>query len=418
MTPTRPARPLIALLATLTLAAQASTAPTHAPVLAALPGQTQPRQLQPGQIQPVAPGTRAAPDLPTLTLTPTLPYVHTVNVLGNGFITVAHAILTLNAAQHPQARTLAETAVQRVFAARPDLTEVDVSVYDAGSYGGFGGPLPLLTASVPRARLIDFQTWAAGRGAYERAWVNPGPAVTTARPADRVRETTPTLTTDPAAPLTSQNRARLRDTTAQVAGGEHGGLLYRARRGTTDLAALTFDDAPHPLFEPLLLDLLRRSGAHATFFVIGRNAQAYPYFVRDMATQGHEVGNHTYHHVRLPPLSPAAVQDELQSTDTLLRDLTGRPVRYFRPPGGEYTPATLQAARDAGLTTVFWTDDPGDFQNPGDTVLERRYRAHLHAGGIVLLHDNAPQMLDVLRDFLRYARQEGVALTTVGGLPK
>ncbi|MFC6659507.1 hypothetical protein [Deinococcus multiflagellatus] len=75
-------------------------------------------------------------------------------------------------------------------------------------------------------------------------------------------------------------------------------------------------------------------------------------------------------------------------------------------------------ARSLGLTTVFWTNDPGDFQNPGDQVLQARYQQHLRPGGIVLLHDNAPEMLDVLRDFLRYARARGVTLTTVGGLPK
>ncbi|MFC3835647.1 MULTISPECIES: polysaccharide deacetylase family protein [Deinococcus] len=397
-------------------------------LLAALPvgvAQAQPRAGQPaalpGQVQPIAPGTRPAPTLPILTLTPAVPGVHVVNVLGNGFITVAHAILTLSPAQQPHARAMAATVAARVLAARPDVAEVDVSAYDADSYAGFGGPLPLLTASVPRARAAAFEAWAAGRGPYDRQWVNPGPqALPTYRAPDRVRETGPTLTPSGIAPTrpAQQNRTRVQVTGAQISGGDVGGLLYRARRGTAGVAALTFDDAPHPLFEPLLLDLLRRSGARATFFVIGRNAQAYPYFVRDMVAQGHEVANHTYHHVRLPPLTIPEATDELRWTDDLLKTLTGKPVRYFRPPGGDYTAGTLDAARRLGLTTVFWTDDPGDFQNPGDATLETRYRRRLRAGGIVLLHDNAPEMLDVLRDFLRYARQQAVTLTTVGGLPK
>ncbi|WP_309570851.1 polysaccharide deacetylase family protein [Deinococcus sp.] len=402
---TRPALPFaLALLIALSL----SAAHAQAPAL-------------PGQVQPIAPGTKPAPSLPALLLSPSVPGVHIVNVLGNGFITVAHAILTLTPDRHAQARALAATVAARVLAARPDLAEVDISAYDAGSYAGFGGPLPLLTASVPRARLMEFEAWTSGRGAYERQWVNPGPAgLPSDREPDRVRETTPTLTATPgsATRQAQQNRTQLRVTSARIAGGEAGGLLYRARRGTQGVAALTFDDAPHPLFEPLLLDLLRRSGSHATFFVIGRNAQAYPYFVRDMAAQGHEVANHTYHHVRLPPLSTEDAVDELRWTDDLLKSITGKTAHYFRPPGGEYTPGTLNAARSQNLTTVFWTDDPGDFQNPGDATLEARYRQKLHAGGIVLLHDNAPEMLDVLRDFLRYARVRAVTLTTVGGLPK
>ncbi|WP_235514259.1 polysaccharide deacetylase family protein [Deinococcus sp. Leaf326] len=394
--------------------AGARAALAQLPLPAAAPAGT------PGQVQPVAPGTRPAPAIPTLTLTPPVPQVYRTEYLSNGFIEVAHAVITLTPAERPLARVLAATVAARVFAARPTLAEVDLSVYDKGSYAGFGGPLPLLTASVPQARLGAMTAWALGQERpgqppYDRAWVNPGnlPAY---REPDRVREVGPTLV-GPGSP-SRQSAAQIAQTTARIRGGLQGGFLYRARRGTEGLAALTFDDAPHPMYEPLLLDLLRRAGAKATFFVIGRNAAAYPYFVRDMAAQGHEVANHTYHHVRLPPLPTAEATDEMRWANEVLQGLTGKPVRYFRPPGGEYTPATLAAAQSLGLTTVFWTDDPGDFQNPGDALLGARLRRNLRPGGIVLLHDNAPQTLDVLREFLRVARRSGINLTTVGGLPK
>lgn len=416
--PFRPTRaPLFRLLlAALLLAAPAAGA--HAAVAQQPVPATSPASIPstpPGQVQPVAPGTRPAPTIPTLTLTPAVPQVYKVEYLSNGFIEVAHAVLTLTPAERSQARTLAATVAARVFAARPTLAEVDLSVYDKGSYAGFGGPLPLLTASVPQARLGAMTSWALGQGTYDRAWVNPGnlPAY---REPDRVREVTPTLVSR--GPQPRQNAAQIAQTTARIRGGLQGGFLYRARRGTEGGAALTFDDAPHPMYEPLLLDLLRRAGSRATFFVIGRNAAAYPYFVRDMAAQGHEVANHTYHHVRLPPLPTDEATNEMRWANEVLQGLTGKPVRYFRPPGGEYTPATLAAAQALGLTTVFWTDDPGDFQNPGDVLLEARLRRNLRPGGIVLLHDNAPQTLDVLREFLRVARRSGINLTTVGGLPK
>jgi len=135
-----------------------------------------------------------------------------------------------------------------------------------------------------------------------------------------------------------------------------------------------------------------------------------------MAEQGHEVGNHTYHHVRLPPLPLADAVQELASADSVIESITGRPVRYFRPPGGDYTPATLRAAQSLGLTTVFWTDDPGDFQNPGVNVLVERYTRTLRRGGIVLLHDNAPQMLQVLPSLLKIATERRIDLGTVGVL--
>lgn len=378
-----------------------------APAYAAAPAVKIPA-LPPGQVQPVAPGTRPGPRLPRLTLMPPIPQVRQVLYLGNGFIEASHAVVTVTPEERGNLRPLVLEVAQRVLASRPSLDEVDISVYDKSRYAGFGGPLPILTASVPRDRLSDFADWAGDKTPYERVWVNPGnlPAF---RAPDRVKEVSP---------KPKAGREGVPEMLARRLGGAHSGLLYRGKDRTIPLAALTFDDAPHPLFEPLLLDLLRRSGFKATFFVIGRNAVAYPYFIRDMADQGHEVANHTYHHVRLPPLPLKDASAELKWADDALEQLTGKKVRYFRPPGGDYTPQTLDAARALGLTTVFWTDDPGDFQNPGDALLESRLRGKLNNGGIVLLHDNAPQMLDVLQGFLRLARKEGFTLTTVGGLPK
>ncbi len=239
------------------------------------------------------------------------------------------------------------------------------------------------------------------------------PATPPLREPDRVRE----LTVNFLGSVADKAADAVHHTTAKVLGGVQGGLLYHGS-SRESLAALTFDDAPHPMYEPLVLDTLRRAGVHATFFVIGRNARAYPYFIRDMAEQGHEIGNHTFHHVRLPPLTPTDVKQELTLTDQTLQGITGKPVRYFRPPGGDYTPATLRAAEGLGLTTVFWTDDPGDFQNPGVNVLLERYTRTLRRGGVVLLHDNAPEMLQVLPMFLRIADARNITLDTVGVLVK
>ncbi|KQR01079.1 polysaccharide deacetylase family protein [Deinococcus sp. Leaf326] len=404
--------PLLAMLVlSVSIAgAQGGTAPlpqVHAPAA----GSTSALDNVPGEVQPLAPGARPAETLPRLTLSPAIAELERLEYRGNGFIEVAHAVALLPASDQTLARrrALALEVASRALAARPELSEVDVSVYDRATYGGFGGPLPLFTASVPRARLADFRAYAQDQGSYDRVYEGGTPATIPPTVVARVREDALTFFGSASERL----RQSLTQSVSQSRGGERDGLLFR---GPTNrrVAALTFDDAPHPLYEPLLLDLLRRAGVRATLFVIGRNAVAYPYFVRDMVAQGHEVGNHTYHHVRLPGLSPAQVQAELAQANTAISAVTGQPVRYFRPPGGDYSPLTLQVARQEGLITTFWTDDPGDFDNPGDAVVESRLVSHLRPGGIVLQHDNAPEAIDVLRGFLRVARERGVALTTVG----
>ncbi|GBF04258.1 hypothetical protein DAERI_010430 [Deinococcus aerius] len=99
------------------------------------------------------------------------------------------------------------------------LAEVDLSVYDRGSYAGFGGPLPLLTASVPRGRLNGFLNWTVTGAFYERVWVNPGnlPAY---RAPDRVREVGPTLQPSPnPGSQVAQNRAAVRITPRRWSAG-------------------------------------------------------------------------------------------------------------------------------------------------------------------------------------------------------
>ncbi len=365
----------------------------------------------PGEVQPLAPGARPAEVLPRLTLP--VSQLERLEYRGNGFIEVAHGVVLLEPGEQTTTNenALAAQVVEGAFRVRPALEEVDVSIYDKASYGGFGGPSPLFTASVPRSRLNDFVRFTQGRGNYDRVYQSDAATSTPLTAVARVREETLTFFGSASELLKQQ----IDQSVSTFRGGVRGGLLFKGPL-QKPVAALTFDDSPHPLYEPLLLDLLRRAGVKATLFVIGRNAVAYPYFVRDMVEQGHEVGNHTYHHVRLPGLSATDVQAELQDASQAITKITSRPVRYFRPPGGDYSPLTLQIAERLGLTTTFWTDDPGDFNNPGDTVVESRLVRQLRPGGIVLLHDNAPEAIDVLRAFLKVARERRIELTTVSGM--
>ncbi len=401
--------------------------PSFAPILAAFAlggalAQRQPLPLVqpvhpdvPGAVQPRAPGQRPAAPLPQITLNPMLPEVKKIEYASNGFIEVAHALILVPKSENDHADELAfaQAAVSRAFMARPGLDEVDFSAYLASSYEGPGGPLPRLTGSVPRARFGEFLSITPRTlGHFERLWVNPsGVAKSPKRRPSTDLEVAPVFDGS-AEELRAQ---QVRQLASQSVGGPRGGLLFHGDP-TRSRIALTFDDAPHPLFEPLLLDTLRRAGIKATFFVVGRNAKPYPYFVSDMVRDGHEVANHTEHHVRLNALSESEVRAELLGAQRVLKDITGLEARYFRPPGGRYSPLTLRIASSLGLTTVFWTDDPGDFDNLGEVLLESRLEKRLRPGGIVLMHDNVLESIQVLAEFLRDARERGYALGTVTNL--
>lgn len=366
-----------------------------------------------GESQPIAPGQRPAPDLPQIELNPPIPEVKRLEYASNGYIEAAHALVLVDNTRADILLRKAQKVVQRAFEARPSLNVVDVSLYRGGEYAGFGGPLPFFTASVPRERLEEFLRVTTGTlGRYDHLWLNP---------LDRFYGPFPQRLDELEAALqfsgsTAQlGGERLEQKAASQQGGVIAGRFYHGNPNRL-LAALTFDDAPHPLYAPLLLDTLRRAGVRATFFVIGRNALAYPYFVRDMVRDGHEIGNHTFHHIRLDDLDAATIQEEISQANQVIQNLTHQPVRYFRPPGGRYSPTVLSVVRKLGMTLAFWTDDPGDFDNLGQGLLESRLLSHLRPGGIVLLHDNVLQTIQVLPTFLRLAQRVGIRLGTMSNL--
>jgi peptidoglycan/xylan/chitin deacetylase (PgdA/CDA1 family) len=192
--------------------------------------------------------------------------------------------------------------------------------------------------------------------------------------------------------------------------------VLRRGHGPAKRVTLTFDDGPHPAYTPPLLDMLRAKRVKATFFVIGHMADKYPDLVRRIAAEGHEVANHTYSHVTLTKIPPEEVEVEYKANDDVIRRLTGRRARYCRPPGGDHSPEVLRRAAGLGLTTVLWTDDPGDYENPGPDVLFARETKALSPGGIILLHDGSKDTLATLERFIDTARQSGYDFVSLDAL--
>ena len=157
--------------------------------------------------------------------------------------------------------------------------------------------------------------------------------------------------------------------------------------------ALTFDDGPNPAWTPRLLDLLAQHDVRATFFMIGRHAQAEPDLARCIAAAGHVVGNHSWSHPNLARTSIVRVGEELRRTQETLEQIIGAQVLYFRPPYGARRPAIFRIARELGLEPVLWNAMTTDWKEPsGERIAARlvlkidRLKRRGFAANIVL-HD-------------------------------
>ncbi len=152
--------------------------------------------------------------------------------------------------------------------------------------------------------------------------------------------------------------------------------------------ALTFDDGPHPEGTPAVLEVLARTGARATFFVIGEQVRRRPEMLARTVKAGHAVALHGYRHRLQPRLSAAAVAEDLARGVAAIEDAIGITPAWHRPPFGIYSPAGLRAARAAGLEPLLWSRWGRDWRKwtTSGAIAARATRSVI-GGDVILLHD-------------------------------
>lgn len=206
----------------------------------------------------------------------------------------------------------------------------------------------------------------------------------------------------------------------QVAAVDAAMERYSLRDVKTDqrALALTFDISWGTVMPAKVLAVLVRERVPATFFLSGPWAARHPDYVRALVRDGFEVESHGWAHVNFSGLGYAGVVANIRRADGVLRELTGRPVRFIRPPNGDFNRMSLAAARSLGYTTVTWGTDSWDWMNPGVDTIVRRVVDRAFPGDIVLLHasDTCKQTDAALPVIVRELRRKGYRLLTLADL--
>ncbi|HEY4370392.1 MAG TPA: polysaccharide deacetylase family protein [Burkholderiales bacterium] len=186
---------------------------------------------------------------------------------------------------------------------------------------------------------------------------------------------------------------------------------------------LTFDNGPEPEVTPFVLEVLRRQGIKATFFVLG-NKLALPgrrALSERCKAEGHWIGNHTYTHgVSLGERTEAdAPEMEIGRTETLIGDLA-HPDKFFRPNGGGgklgphlLSPRAREYLSERGYSVVLWNSIPEDWKDPGGWVaramaqLRAQQAEQAQAWSLMVLHDLPTGAMAHLENFIEQARALG-----------
>jgi peptidoglycan/xylan/chitin deacetylase (PgdA/CDA1 family) len=173
---------------------------------------------------------------------------------------------------------------------------------------------------------------------------------------------------------------------------------------------LTFDDGPWPATTQLVLAALAHECVRATFFLIGRSTSEQPELVRRIAAAGHTIGHHTWRHPSLKRMTLSAATAEIDrgiaADEMALKGVATRipSTSFFRFPGFESTPATLELLRSRGIV-VFGADLWASDWNPMTPKQELKLladRLNSAGRGIILLHDSKTRTAAMLPAFLRY----------------
>ncbi len=196
-------------------------------------------------------------------------------------------------------------------------------------------------------------------------------------------------------------------------------LVVRAGSSESPRIALTFDDGPHPKKTDAILDLLEEYDIRATFFIIGQNAMYYSAPLKRIAALGHEIGNHTFCHDGVAKMSAVMVEKELRDTETVIFELTGYPVRLFRPPEGTCSENILKAARQEDYKVVLWTVDTKDWALESAEKIIKNVEEHVRNGSILLFHDYTlpgAHTLEALQKLIPSLLEKGYEFVTVSEL--
>lgn len=174
--------------------------------------------------------------------------------------------------------------------------------------------------------------------------------------------------------------------------------------------ALTFDDGPHPVYTEEMLEVLEEAQVPATFFLLGQNIEGNEDVVKDIAENGHLIGNHTFHHVQITGLPKEQAYEEIDQTSRLIEKLTGKGTEYVRPPFGTWNEG-LESNLD--LIPVMWTIDTLDWTTKNVDTIVNHVVKNAGENDIILMHDSYKSTVQAVERIISLLKAEGFEFVTV-----
>ncbi|GAA1612201.1 hypothetical protein GCM10009733_005330 [Nonomuraea maheshkhaliensis] len=181
--------------------------------------------------------------------------------------------------------------------------------------------------------------------------------------------------------------------------------------------ALTFDDGPGK-YAGTLLDTLKKYDAKATFFLEGQYVKSRPSYVKRMAAEGHELGNHSYSHPDFTKSEAGTIKSEIQKTQDAVKKAAGVEPKLLRPPYGLADLQVSDIAAEFGMPMILWTAGSQDWSSKNVKAIQKQTLAVAKPNGIILMHDWVKQTVDGMPSLIKTLKNKGYHLVTVSDVIK
>lgn len=179
------------------------------------------------------------------------------------------------------------------------------------------------------------------------------------------------------------------------------------------MVALTFDDGPHPQNTILILNALKKYNGHATFFVVGNRAESFPSVVKQIYSNGNEIGNHSYSHKQLTTLNNDGINKELNKTSDIIQNIIQRKPSIIRP---TYGSVNSRVKTCSGAPLILWSIDTLDWKTKNKASTVNNVVGKVKDGDIVLMHDLYKPTAQAAEVIIQKLSSQGFKLVTIDEL--
>lgn len=191
--------------------------------------------------------------------------------------------------------------------------------------------------------------------------------------------------------------------------------IYSVER-QDDKIAISFDCAWGTDYTDKLLEVMQQEDVKCTFFAVEFWAKKHSDYLKKISDYGHEIGTHSATHPYMSKLNKQSVIKELSSSIDTIQKITGKKVKVFRPPYGDYNDNLIETASELGLFTIQWDVDSLDWKDLSADEIVKRVVSRVKKGSIVLFHNQGLHTAEALPRVINTLKEKGFEFCTVSEL--